>query len=189
MIRTLGLPAIRTLAGQVFQWNGFSCVRRQCEIWCICSCIRGLERLRICTQWKARSAIEFYAWTEGDTCIPSVGMASANAGAPEASNAMLTAPATVTILFIIFWAGFGSVHDWTKPTLTRATTRMKKRPYIFKSDDKVRKNGSRSGFLMLRTFSWCYRIPFIKCMTSSLIFHTSHFARMCCNVFIDFSGL
>ena len=127
------------LAGQVLQWNRFSCVGRQCEVWCICSCIRGVERLRNRTEWKARDTIEFYAWAEGDTCIPTAGMASANAGAPEASNAMFTAPATVTILFIIFWAGFGSVHDWTKPTLTRATTRRKKRPYIFKSDDKVRK--------------------------------------------------
>ena len=60
--------------------------------------------------------------------LPTAGTASANAGAPLAKSAMLTAPATVTMLLIIFLTGAFNglnVHAWVMVTMV--ITRRKKR--------------------------------------------------------------
>ena len=64
--------------------------------------------------------------------LPTAGTLSANAGEPEAKSAMLTAPATVTMLFMSFCAGFGNDHDCTVATLATTTTKRRRNEFIVK---------------------------------------------------------
>ena len=79
--------------------------------------------------------------------LPTAGTLSANAGEPEAKRAMLTAPATVTILFISFCAGFGNDHDCTVATLATTTTSRRRNEFILRvnTTEMARRNSLRIG--------------------------------------------
>ena len=76
--------------------------------------------------------------------LPTAGTLSANAGEPEAKSAMLTAPATVTMLFMSFCAGFGNDHDCTVATLAPTTTKRRRKEFILwvNASESVSRNTS-----------------------------------------------